>query len=136
MTETKDFSAWKVALGAVGAALGLNALVRGALKLEGTYVTISIACGAALLVYLWIAKAVRRAPTERERVMFLLLYSIFLAVVSFWLVLILAVQNVWHYPGGFVFLLIHYVVYPLCAMWILSKKNIAMTFKNEANSAG
>ena len=134
MNEAKVFSAWKVALGAVGAAVGLNALVRGAFKLEGTYVALAIAGGVALLTYLWIAKFVRRAPTDRERTNFLLLYSIFLLVISFALVLILAVQNIWHYPGGIIFLLIHYAPYPIFAMWVLSKKNMTMTFKNEPNS--
>jgi hypothetical protein len=133
MSESRDFSAWKIALVAVGAALGLNLLLRAGLKLEGTYVTFICAGGVAVLTMLWIAKVVRRAPTDRERINFLLLYSIFLAVISFVLVVMLAALNVWTYPGGIVFLIIHYVLYPFFAMMFLSKKQLAAIFKSEPN---
>lgn len=133
MTESRVFSAWKIALGAVGAAIALNALLRAGLKLEGTYVTFIVAGGVALLSMLWIAKVVRRPPTDRERGRFLLLYSIFLAVISFFLVVTLAALNVWLYPGGIIFLAIHYVVYPVFAMMLLSKKQFAAIIKSEPN---
>jgi peptidoglycan biosynthesis protein MviN/MurJ (putative lipid II flippase) len=133
MDESKGLSPWKLAFGAVGVVVGLNLILRGLLNLEsGSTIAFLAAGGASLLPVLWIAKVVRRPPTEGERKRLLLLYCAFLAVLCA-VVVLLAIAGIWLYPGGIVFLVIHSVVYLFFAVMFWSKKQFVRMFPNEPN---
>lgn len=134
MDDTKEFSPWQLALGAVGVVVAFNVVLRAALSLEsGPTIAFISAGGASLVPVLWIAKVVRRPPTDGERKRLLLLYCAFLALLCV-AVTFIAIAGVWQYPGGIVFLLIHSVVYLFFAVMFWSKKQFARMFPNEPNS--
>jgi hypothetical protein len=117
----------RVVLLAFGAALlvgVLNIVLRLVLKWHGTSLTLGIAFTAAGLAMLWFLKVLQRAPTPRERVIFLGVYSALVLLPYIALYASVVARQGFHVLGLLVVTL-HAVAYPATAQMLLSEKRFS-----------
>ena len=114
----------RIVLMAFGAALLVlvaNVLLRLVLDLQGTWITLAISFGVAMLVLAWFFKILQRPPTARERLAFLGLYSALITLPYLGLFLIGSANHGFNL-AAFVVLVLHSIAYPAAAQMLLAEK--------------
>jgi hypothetical protein len=125
--DAEDARRPRVVLLAFGAALlvgVLNIVLRLVLKWHGTSVTLGIAFAAAGLAMLWFLKVLQRAPTTRERVLFVGVYSALVLLPYIALYASVVARQGFHVPGLLVVAL-HGIAYPAMAQMLLAEKRFS-----------
>lgn len=96
----------------------LNIILRLVLKLEGVFISFGIAFAAGAMALAWFLKVLRRAPTPRERMTFLCVYSGLVVLPFAALYVSVAASRGFPLPGMLIFLL-HAIAYPAVAQRML-----------------
>ncbi|TAN49936.1 MAG: hypothetical protein EPN21_10320 [Methylococcaceae bacterium] len=130
MNDVKEFSPFKLAVGAIVGVILLNFILRVILKLEGAPVTWFIAGIVPCMVFLWVVKVVRCAPTKSELSRFILFYSGMIAALCL-IAILLAYLNGSINAAGIAILFLHYLLYPFCARLFFSPKPFESAFKKK-----
>ncbi len=123
-----------IALCAAFLVLGLNVLLRLVLKLQGMYVTIGIALGAAAFAMAWFLKVVGRAPTPQERGRYLWIYTALIVVP--WLGLFFLGTASRGFNGwALLTLALHALAYPAAAQMFLTQKKLGAPRRGKPGKA-
>ena len=99
----------------------LNIVLRLVLKLEGTFLTFGIALAAGATALAWFLKVLRRAPTPRERITFVGVYSGLVVLPFAALYVSVAASRGFPLPGMLMFLM-HAIAYPAVAQMMLAPR--------------
>lgn len=115
------------ALAGILAAMLLNLLLRGFVRIGGVAASLCVAALVAIGVALCFAWRVRRAPSLGERWRLTALYAAGLGVLYLALLLMMSLQDSTS-PMGVTLLIAHYLLYPL-SLWLALSPRLFARFQ-------